>query len=75
MEFDRSLTAEVTVAKLKELAKRPQSPVPAKVLRLARDQAMNEEEEDDEEEGDLASAPVDCGKHRHKWTLYHIVEL
>lgn len=58
VEFDRTLVDDEIVTKLKDLAKRPESPVPPNVLRLARSQAAAEDDEDD---GDIESAPVDCG--------------
>lgn len=59
IEFDRTLIADDTINRLKDLAKRPESPVPPNVLRLARSQTMEDDEDDDP---DPDSAPVDCGK-------------
>lgn len=65
VEFDRMLTKDGTVELLKELAKRPQSPVPPNVLRLARNQSAEDEDDDEEEDEDIdeetSSAPGDCG--------------
>ena len=63
VEFDRSLTADATVSILKDLAKRTQSPVPQNVLRMARNQRMNDDDDEDDDIADeeLDSAPVDCG--------------
>lgn len=60
VEFDRSLITDTTMAELKRLAKRPESPVPSRVLRLAKGQAVeDDDDEDNDEDGD--SAPVDFG--------------
>ena len=66
IEFDRTLIADETINQLKDLAKRPESPVPPNVLRLARSQTIDEDEDD---EVDPASAPVDCGESLTCYTI------